>query len=98
VKKGELVCGHCPSVEVLFNSVARLKAQGTIGVIMTGMGQDGALGLKAMRDGGARTIGQNEESCVVYGMPKVAKEKGGVEKETALEHIPATLMNILAEK
>jgi len=85
--KGERVNGHCPSVDVLFESVAKEVGSNTIGVILTGMGCDGAKGLLEMRKNGARTIGQNESSCVVYGMPKVAYNIGAVEKQADLEDI-----------
>jgi len=81
------VSGHCPSVDVMFSSMAKsAKAKG-IGVILTGLGRDGAQGLLAMRQAGAKTIGQNEKSCVVYGMPKVAKEIGAVQREHHISKI-----------
>lgn len=86
-RPGAPVCGHCPSVEVLFESVAREVAANAIGVIMTGMGRDGANALLTMRRAGAYTIGQNEESCVVYGMPKEAYTLGAVMQEVHLEQI-----------
>ena len=70
-KYGPRVTGHCPSVDALFESVARVAGKEAIGVLMTGMGSDGAKGLLAMRNAGARTIGQDEKTCIVYGMPKV---------------------------
>lgn len=85
--EGERVNGHCPSVDVLFESVAKEVGSNAIGVILTGMGSDGAKGLLEMRKSGARTIGQNESSCVVYGMPKVAYNIGAVEKQADLEDI-----------
>ena len=75
-KEGERVNGHCPSVDVLFKSVASAAASNAVGVILTGMGGDGALGMLSMRKAGAHTIGQDEKSCVVYGMPKVAYDLG----------------------
>jgi len=93
--KGERVNGHCPSVDVLFNSVAGLFGGSAIGVILTGMGYDGAKGLLAMRNKGARTIGQDECSCVVYGMPKVAFDIGAVEKQIPLESISDVIYSIL---
>lgn len=93
--EGEKVNGHCPSVDVLFETVAKVAGKNAIGVILTGMGYDGAKGLMSMRRKGARTIGQDEKSCVVYGMPKVAYNIGAVEKQTALEHIPQTIYNML---
>src|SRR5690606_25195117 len=76
LKAGGKVNGHCPSVDVLFESVARSCAGHSVGVILTGMGRDGAAGLLSMRSAGAKTFGQNESSCIVYGMPKVAFEIG----------------------
>lgn len=92
--KGEKVNGHCPSVDVLFHSVAALNARNSIGVILTGMGADGAKGLLAMRQGGSLTIGQNEESSVVYGMPKVAYDLGAVEHQAPLDKIPQLLCSL----
>ena len=93
---GEKVNGHCPSVDVLFDSVAKEAGSGAIGVILTGMGYDGARGMLLMRRKGARTIGQDEQSCVVYGMPKVAFDIGAVEKQVTLENIPNVLFSVLA--
>ena len=87
IKRGEKVNGHCPSVDVLFDSVAKNAGSDAIGIILTGMGGDGAKGLKAMRDAGADTIGQDESTCVVYGMPKVAYELGGVKYQEKLDNI-----------
>ena len=84
---GPPVCRHRPAVDVLFRSVARSAGRNALGIIMTGMGDDGARGLKEMRDAGARTLGQDEDSCVVYGMPKEAMKLGGVEKEIPLHAI-----------
>lgn len=92
---GERVNGHCPSVDVLFESVAREAGSHALGIILTGMGYDGAKGLLAMRRKGARTIGQDEKSSVVYGMPKVAYEVGAVEKQTSLELIPQLIFTML---
>lgn len=94
-KKGEKVNGHCPSVDVLFKSVASSAASDAVGVILTGMGGDGAMGLKAMRKAGAHTIGQDGQSCVVYGMPKVAYDIGAVEYQVSLENIASKVYNIL---
>jgi two-component system chemotaxis response regulator CheB len=79
-------------VDVLFRSVARSAGGNALGIIMTGMGDDGARGLKEMHDNGALTLGQNEESCVVYGMPKEAFKLGAVERELPLEQIPAAIL------
>ena len=76
LRDGDLISGHRPSVDALFRSVATAAKDAAVGVILTGMGRDGAAGLKAMRDAGARTLGQNESTCVVYGMPRAAIEIG----------------------
>lgn len=89
--EGEKVSGHCPSVDVLFESVAEEAGEYAFGIILTGMGYDGAKGLLAMRKKGARTIGQDEKSSVVYGMPKAAFNMGAVEKQLSLEDIPKML-------
>lgn len=93
---GEKVNGHCPSVDVLFESVAKEAGNNAVGVILTGMGYDGAKGLMSMRRKGARTIGQDEKSCVVYGMPKVAFNVGAVEKQITLDHIPNSIYSMLS--
>jgi len=87
----EKVNGHRPSVDVLFDSVAETVGNRGIGVIMTGMGGDGAKGLLNMRKKGAFTVGQDEKTCVVYGMPKVARDMGAVEAEAPCEGIAETL-------
>ncbi len=92
---GKKVNGHCPSVDVLFDSVAREAGSSAIGIQLTGMGYDGAKGLLAIRRKGGRTIGQDEASSVVYGMPKVAFDIGGVETQAALDAIPQSLLNLL---
>lgn len=89
------VNGHCPSVNVLFQSVAEKAGSDAIGILLTGMGKDGADGLLQMRKNGARTIGQDEASSVVYGMPKVAYEIGAVEKQLPLQEIPQGLLKML---
>lgn len=81
------VTGHCPSVDVLFESVAKHAGPHAVGAILTGMGSDGARGLRSMRQAGALTIGQNEASCIVYGMPRVAAELGGVARVCPLHEI-----------
>jgi len=96
VSEGELVSGHCPSVDVLFGSVARVAGRQAVGVILTGMGKDGAAGLLSMRRAGARTIGEAEASCVVYGMPKAARQLDAVEAEFALSRIAPEIMTIFA--
>ncbi len=87
VKEGPLVSRHRPSVDVLFRSAARYAGKNCIGVIMTGMGDDGAHGMLEMRQAGAYTIGQDEASCVVYGMPAQAYKLGGVHKEFPLDQL-----------
>jgi two-component system chemotaxis response regulator CheB len=87
VAHGPPVNGHSPSVDVLFHSVAKTFGSHAVGVILTGMGKDGAQGLAAMREAGARTLGQDEATCVVYGMPKAAFELGAVERQLPLEKI-----------
>ncbi len=89
------VNGHCPSVEVLFSSVAKAAGNKAIGIILTGMGGDGAKGLLEMRNAGARTIGQDEASCVVYGMPKVAYDIGAVQYVTSLTAIAGKVYGLL---
>lgn len=86
-RRGERVSGHCPSVDVLFESVATTAKGKAMGVILTGMGADGAKGLLQMRKAGAYTVGQDKESCVVYGMPMVAFNIGGVVKQLPLNQI-----------
>jgi len=93
VMKGPPVNRHCPSVDVLFRSVAQTAGRNALGVIMTGMGDDGARGLKEMRDAGAVTLGQDEKTCVVYGMPKEAMKLGGVAREIGLDAIPAAIVD-----
>ena len=88
------VNGHRPSVDVLFNSVAQCAGAEAVGLILTGMGRDGAAGLLNMRKKGARTIGQDESSCVVYGMPKAAHEIGAVERQLHLNRIPSAVLNL----
>ncbi|MBB3224251.1 protein-glutamate methylesterase/protein-glutamine glutaminase [Pseudoduganella umbonata] len=89
---GPLVNRHRPSVDVLFRSVARHAGANALGIIMTGMGDDGAAGLLEMRKAGARTVAQDEESCVVYGMPKEAVKRGGVEKTVPLKSIDREIL------
>jgi two-component system chemotaxis response regulator CheB len=75
-------------VDVLFRSVAQSAAKQTLGIIMTGMGDDGATGMKEMFDAGAFTVAQDEASCVIFGMPSVAIDRGGVTKICSIERIP----------
>ena len=105
VRRGALLCvaleagppvsGHCPSVDVMFRSVAATCGRRAIGVIMTGMGRDGAAGIVALRQAGARTIGQDEQTSYVYGMPKAAAETGAVEQVVSLAQIPLTVARML---
>ena len=94
-RSGPRVNGHCPSVDVLFESVAKTAKKDAVGIILTGMGGDGAKGLLAMRSAGAKTIGQDESSCVVYGMPKVAYDIGAVEQQVKLADIAARTYMLL---
>lgn len=91
LRAADPVAGHRPSVDVLFNSVARLGTR-AVGVILTGMGSDGAEGLLAMRRSGARTLGQSQETCVVYGMPRAAFELGAVERQFSLSAMPEAIL------
>jgi two-component system chemotaxis response regulator CheB len=93
VRGKERVSGHCPSVDVLFHSAAEAAGKNAIGVILTGMGKDGAEGLLALRRNGASTFGQDEQSCVVYGMPKVAFERGAVEAEVPLSQMGEEILS-----
>lgn len=95
VKAGPRVNGHCPSVDVLFDSVAKAAGKDAVGIILTGMGGDGAKGLLNMRKAGARTIGQDESTCVVYGMPKVAYDLGAVEYQDKLGDIARRTYSLL---
>jgi two-component system chemotaxis response regulator CheB len=88
---------HRPSVDVLFDSCARVLGGNALGVILTGMGADGAVGMKAMRDAGASTFAQDEASCVVFGMPREAILAGGAEQTLPLQAIPQALLQKLAE-
>ncbi|MFT7009208.1 MAG: two-component system chemotaxis response regulator CheB [Colwellia sp.] len=92
IKDGPPVNRHKPSVDVLFRSVAKYAGANALGIIMTGMGDDGAVGMKEMRDAGAKTIAQNVETCVVYGMPAVAVKLGGVDHVLALSKIPQMIV------
>jgi two-component system chemotaxis response regulator CheB len=95
VMDGPLVNRHRPSVDVLFRSVAKCAGANALGVIMTGMGDDGAAGLAEMRTAGAHTVAQDEESCVVFGMPKEAIKRGGVERTVPLTGIAREIMQQL---
>lgn len=93
---GPLVNRHRPSVDVLFRSVAKQAGANALGIIMTGMGDDGAAGLLEMRKAGARTVAQDEDSCVVYGMPKEAVKRGAVEKSVPLKAIDREILQQVA--
>ncbi len=93
--EGEKVNGHCPSVDVLFESVAKEVGANAVGVILTGMGYDGAKGLMSMRKMGAHTLGQDEKSSVVYGMPKVAFNIGAVERQSSLDNMAYSIFKML---
>lgn len=95
VKNGPLVSRHRPSVDVLFRSAARYAGKNAIGIIMTGMGDDGASGMKEMHDAGAKTIAQDESSCVVFGMPKEAIKLNAVDRIISLNMIPASVLEML---
>lgn len=97
IRQGDKVNGHCPSVDVLFESVAQTAKNKAVGIILTGMGGDGAKGLLAMKNAGARTIGQDESTCVVYGMPKVAYDIGAVEYQEKLPDIAQRAYNVLGK-
>ena len=90
--RGPKVNGHCPSVDVLFESVAKTVGSRALGVIFTGMGADGAEGLRRMREAGAQTLGQDEKTCVVYGMPRAAYELGAVERQLPLDAIAGAIL------
>ncbi len=92
---GPRVSGHCPSVDVLFESVAGTAGGHAMGILLTGMGADGAAGLLKMRRAGAYTVGQDEESCVVYGMPRVAWDRGAVASQLPLGSIGADIIRFL---
>ncbi|MDO8931524.1 MAG: chemotaxis response regulator protein-glutamate methylesterase [Rhodocyclaceae bacterium] len=92
VADGPLVNRHKPSVDVLFRSVAQVAGKNALGVIMTGMGDDGARGMKEMHDAGAQTVAEDESTCVVFGMPKEAIKMGGVDKIVPLDRIPQEIV------
>lgn len=94
---GDLVSGHKPSVDILFESVSHAAGSQSVGVILTGMGKDGAKGLLSMRSAGARTLGESEASCVVYGMPRAAYELGAVEKQCHLRDMAEEIIKIIPQ-
>ena len=96
VKKGPLVHHQRPAVDVLFHSVANYAGSNAIGVILTGMGTDGALGLLKMKEAGARTVAQNEKSCIVFGMPKEAIKLGAADKVVPLNSVGKTVLDMIS--
>lgn len=97
-ENGPKISGHCPSVDAMFHSVAEVAKQNAVGIILTGMGGDGAKGLLAMKEAGAYTIGQDKETCVVYGMPMVAYNIGAVTKQLPLDRISNELISYLNKR
>ncbi len=97
VREGEKVNGHAPSVDVLFHSIAEHAGSNSLGVILTGMGRDGAEGMLAMRQNGARTLAQDERTSVVFGMPKEAFQCGGAEKLASIEDMTTEVVRLLRE-
>lgn len=95
--QGPPVSRHRPSVDVLFHSAARAAGSNAVGVILTGMGSDGAKGMKEMRDAGAYNFAQDEASCIVYGMPREAVAAGGVHEQGALRDLPKMVLDYLAK-
>ncbi|MDR3409361.1 MAG: CheB methylesterase domain-containing protein [Formivibrio sp.] len=94
IVEGPPVCRHIPSVDVLFRSVATAAGQNAVGIIMTGIGGDGALGLREMRECGAKTYAQDEKSCTVYGMPREAMKIGAASEEITLLKVPEFINGI----
>jgi two-component system chemotaxis response regulator CheB len=92
VTDGPVVNRHKPSVDVLFRSVAQVAGRNALGIIMTGMGDDGARGMKEMHDAGAQTVAEDESTCIVFGMPKEAIKLGGVDKIVPLDKIPQEII------
>lgn len=97
LSSAEPVNRHRPSVDVLFKSAAKNAGNNAIGIILTGMGKDGALGMKEMHDAGAHTFAQDEKSCVVFGMPKEAISQGGVDEIVSLKEIASRVMSYLGK-
>jgi two-component system chemotaxis response regulator CheB len=95
IKTGPMVHHQRPAVDVLFNSTAQYAGANAVGVILTGMGADGAAGIKQMKDAGAKTVAQDEASCVVFGMPKEAIKTGAVDKVVALKNVSQTILDML---
>lgn len=98
IKDGPLVSRHRPSVDVLFRSTARYAGSNAIGIILTGMGDDGAQGMLEMREAGAYNLAQSEESCVVFGMPKEAISRGGVHKVAHLQDMPREMLTAIQSR
>lgn len=96
IGEGRTVSGHCPSADVLFNSVSKVAGANAIGVILTGMGADGAKGMFNMHQAGAKTIAQSEETCVVFGMPKEAIKLGAVDSVVPLDDISSVVISKLS--
>ena len=92
VRDGPVVNRHKPSVDVLFRSVAQTAGRNALGIIMTGMGDDGARGLKEMHDAGAQTVAEDESTCVVFGMPAEAIKLGAADRIRPLDQIPAEII------
>jgi two-component system chemotaxis response regulator CheB len=92
IKDGPMVCFQRPAVDVLFHSVAQAAGSNATGVILTGMGSDGALGMLAMKKAGARTLAQDETSCIVFGMPKEAIRLGAIHRVLPLSAIPGAIL------
>ncbi len=92
IKEGPLVCRHRPSVDILFRSAARYGGQNTVGVILTGMGDDGARGMLELKQAGAVTIAQDEKTCIVFGMPHEAIKHGAVDKVLPLQSIAGAIL------
>jgi two-component system chemotaxis response regulator CheB len=92
IADGPLVSRHKPSVDVLFRSVAKTAGRNAVGIIMTGMGDDGAAGLLEMRDAGADTVAQDEATSIVFGMPKEAIKRGAAKKTVSLQAVPGEIM------
>jgi two-component system chemotaxis response regulator CheB len=98
VREGDVINGYCPSIDLLFHSAGRAQSGNMVGVILTGMGRDGADGLLAMRRAGARTLGQDEATSLIYGMPKAAFENGAVERQVPLANIAAEILGMTRQK
>lgn len=98
VREGEPVNGYCPSVDLLFHSASKAQPAQTLGVILTGMGRDGAEGLLALRQAGGATLGQDEATSLIYGMPRAAWEAGAVQRQVPLEGIGAEILGITQQK